>query len=92
MIQLTQPIKKADLQNVLQDNDYILKYEILQTINYDVVDSSHEINDYTNKILSDITEIHKNPNITQIKICVAASGALFLHWELNSVKLRIRIQ
>ncbi|WP_077836085.1 hypothetical protein [Clostridium felsineum] len=29
--------------------------------------------------------------ITQIKICVDASGALFLHWELNSVKLRIRI-
>lgn len=75
LIQLTQPIKKADLQGVLEENDYILKYEIPQTINYDVVDSSRQINDYTNKILSDIAEIQKNPNITQIKICVAASGA-----------------
>jgi len=75
LIQLTQPIEEADLQGVLEENDYILKYEIPQTINYDVVDSAHQINDYTNKILSDIAEIQKNPNITQIKICVAASGA-----------------
>lgn len=75
VIQLTQPIKEADLQGVLEDNDYILKYEIPQTINYDVVDSSRQINEYTNKILSDIAEIQKNPKITQIKICVAASGA-----------------
>jgi len=75
LIQLTQPIKEADIQDVLEDNDYILKYEIPQTINYDVVDSSRQINDYTNKILADISEVQKNPNITQIKICVAASGA-----------------
>jgi hypothetical protein len=75
LIQLTQPIKDADYQGVLGDNDHIIKYEIPQTINYDVIDSSCQINDYTNKILSDIAEIQKNPNITQIKICVAASGA-----------------
>ncbi|MDR3583989.1 MAG: SAVED domain-containing protein [Desulfosporosinus sp.] len=75
LIQLTQPIKEADLQGVLEDNDYIIKYEIPQTINYDVVDSSRQINDYTNRILSDIAEIQKNTNIIQIKICVAASGA-----------------
>lgn len=75
VIQLTQPIKEADLQSVRENNDYIIKYEIPQTINYDVVDSSRQINDYTNIILSDIAEIQKNPNITQIKICVAASGA-----------------
>jgi hypothetical protein len=75
LIQLTQPIKEADIQGVLEGNDYILKYEIPQTINYDVVDSSRQINDYTNIVSSDIAEIQKNPNITQIKICVAASGA-----------------
>lgn len=75
LIQLTQPIKDADIQGVLEENDYIIKYEIPQTINYDVVDSSLQINDYTNKIISDIAEIQKNSNITQIKICVAASGA-----------------
>lgn len=75
LIQLTQPIKEADFQGVLEDNDYIIKYEIPQTVNYDVVDSSRQINDYTNRILSDIAEIQKNPNITQIKICVAASSA-----------------
>jgi len=75
LIQLTQPIKETDLHGVLEDNDYIIKYEIPQTINYDVVDSSRQINDYTNKILSDIAEIQKNPNITEIKICIAASSA-----------------
>ena len=75
LIQLTQPIKEADFQDILEDNDYIIKYEIPQTVNYDVVDSSRQINDYTNRILSDIAEVQKNPNITQIKICVAASGA-----------------
>lgn len=75
LIQLTQPINETDLHGVLEDNDYIIKYEIPQTINYDVVDSSRQINDYTNKILSDIAEIQKNPNITEIKICIAASSA-----------------
>jgi hypothetical protein len=75
VIQLTQPIKEADLQGILEHNDYVINYEIPQTINYDVVDSTSQINDYTNRILSDISEIQKNPNITQIKICIAASGA-----------------
>lgn len=75
LIQLTQPIRDADLLDIHEDNDYIIKYEIPQTINYDVVDSSRQINEYTNRILSDIAEIQKNSNITQIKICGAASGA-----------------
>ena len=45
------------------------------TISYDVVDSAHQINTYTNIILAKIAEIQKNPNITQIKICVAASSS-----------------
>ena len=75
LIALTQPIKDADLQNVQEKNDYVIKYEIPQTINYDVVDSADQINKYTNKILADISEVQKNPNISEIKICVAASGA-----------------
>lgn len=75
LIQLTQPIKDSDLQGVREDNDYVIKYEIPQTISYDVVDSGNQANEYTNKVLSDICEIQKNPSITQIKICIAASGA-----------------
>lgn len=75
LIQLTQPIKEADIQDVLEDNDYILKYQIPQTIDYDIVDSDSQLDNYTNNILSHIAEIQKNPNIKQIKICVAASGA-----------------
>jgi len=67
--------RESRFQSVLEDNNYIVKYEIPETVNYDVVDSLRQINDYTNQILSDIAEIQKNPNITQIKICVAASGS-----------------
>lgn len=75
LIQLTQPIGDEDINSVLEENDYIIKYEIPSTINYDVVDSSHQINTYTDIILAKIAEIQKNPNITQIKLCVAASSS-----------------
>lgn len=75
LIQLTQPIGDEDIKNISEENDYVIKYEIPMTINYDVVDSSHQINRYTNTILAKIAEIQKNPNITQIKICVAASSS-----------------
>ena len=75
LIQLTQPIGDEDIKNILEENDYVIKFEIPMTINYDVVDSSHQINIYTNNILAKIAEIQKNPNITQIKICVAASSS-----------------
>ena len=75
LIQLTQPIRDIDLTNVREDNDYILKYAIPGTIDYDIVDTANQINEYTNKILAEIAEVQKQPNITQIKICVAASSA-----------------
>lgn len=75
LIQLTRPISNEDIQDVLEDNDYIIKYEIPKTINYDVVDSAQQINQYTEEILTYITGIQKNSNITEIKICVAASSS-----------------
>lgn len=57
-----------------ENNDYILKYS-LGVINYDVVDTAKQINEYANKIVSDIAKIQKQSNIYEIKICVAASSA-----------------
>jgi len=75
LIQLTQPIVEADLQDVIEDNDYIIKYEIPKTINFDIVDSAKQINQYAEVILAHITDIQKKSNITEIKICVAASSS-----------------
>jgi hypothetical protein len=75
LIQLTRPISSEDIQDVLEDNDYIIKYEIPKTINYDVVDSAQQINQYIEDIITYITKIQKNSNITEIKICVAASSS-----------------
>ena len=74
LIEFTQPIEDDDIQEVLESNDYILKYS-LGVINYDVVDTAKQINEYTNKIISDIGKIQKQSNINEIKICVAASSA-----------------
>ena len=62
------------MKDVLENNDYILKYS-LGVINYDVVDTAKQINEYANKIVSDIAKIQKQSNIYEIKICVAASSA-----------------
>ena len=75
LIQLTQPIGDTDLQDVLEENDYIIKYEIPHNVNYDIVNTAGQINEYTNLILADISDIQKNPNITEIKICIAASSS-----------------
>lgn len=74
LIEFTQPIEDEDIQGVLESNDYILKYS-LGVINYDVVDTAKQINEYTNKIISDIAKIQKQSNIDEMKICVAASSA-----------------
>lgn len=74
LIEFTQPIEDEDIQGVLESNDYTLKYS-LGVINYDVVDTAKQINEYTNKIISDIAKIQKQSNIDEIKICVAASSA-----------------
>ena len=75
LIQLTQPINEADIQNILEDNDYILKYEVPHNVNYDIVNTAGQISEYTNQILADIADIQKSPNIAEIKICVAASSS-----------------
>lgn len=74
LIEFTQPIGDEDIKDVLENNDYILKYS-LGVINYDVVDTAKQINEYANKIVSDIAKIQKQSNIYEIKICVAASSA-----------------
>lgn len=75
LIELTQPIKEADYKSIQEENDYIIKFHIADTINYDVVDSSSQIDEYTDEIMHWIAENQKNPNIVQIKICIAASSA-----------------
>lgn len=75
LIELTQPIREADYKDIWEENDYIIKFHIADTINYDVVDSSNQIDEYTDEILHWVAENQKNPNIVQIKICIAASSA-----------------
>jgi hypothetical protein len=74
IIQLTQPIKETDLVGVLGSNDYILRYEVPGQIDYDIIDSAKQTNEYAQQIVSDIAEIQKKSNILKIKICVAASS------------------
>ena len=74
IIQLTQPIKDTDLVGVLNANDYILRYEISGQIDYDIINSVKQINEYAQHIVSDIAELHKKSNISKIKICSAASS------------------
>lgn len=74
VIQLTQPIKDTDLTGVLEDNDYVLKYSIPNQINYDIISSAIQTNEYVDQIVSDIADVQKNENINEIKICVAASS------------------
>ncbi len=75
LISLTQPIKESDFVSITGDNDYIIKYTSSDKIDYDVIDSENQIDDYTDQILSDIAEIQKENNIRQIRIGVAASSA-----------------
>lgn len=75
LIELTQPIREADYKAIQEENDYIIKFHIADTINYDVVDSSSQIDEYTDEILHWVAENQKNSNIVQIKICIAASSA-----------------
>lgn len=74
IIQLTQPIKDTDLVGVLNANDYILRYEISGQIDYDIINSVKQINEYAQHIVSDIAELQKKSNISKIKICIAASS------------------
>lgn len=75
LISLTQSIKEPDYTSIVGDNDYIYKYSSSDKIDYDVIDSENQIDEYSDKILSDIAEIQKEQNIMQIRICIAASGA-----------------
>ena len=75
LISLTQPIEKSDFESIVGTNDYIYKYTSSDKIDYDVIDSENQIDEYADKILLDIAEIQKEQNIMQIRICVAASGA-----------------
>ena len=74
IIQLTQPIKNTDLAGVLGSNDYILKYEVPEQIDYDIIESAEQANKYAQQIVNDIAEIQKKSNISKIKICIAASS------------------
>lgn len=74
IIQLTQPIRDNDLVGVLGANDYVLRYEIPGQIDYDIIESAKQTNEYVQQIVSDIAEIQKKSNISKIKICIAASS------------------
>lgn len=75
LIQLTQPIKEPDYSAVIEENDYIVKFYVSDTIDYDIINSSSQIDEYADTILCWIAERQKETNITQIKICIAASSA-----------------
>lgn len=75
VVSLTQPIEKSDFSSIAGPNDYIYKYTSSDDIDYDVVDSETQIEQYADKILSDIATIQKKKNVKQIRICIAASGA-----------------
>ena len=74
VVQLTQPIKDTDLESVLGDNDYVLRYGVPGQIDYDIVNSARQTNEYVQQIVGDIAEIQKKSNISKIKICIAASS------------------
>jgi len=75
VVSLTQPIEKSDFSSIAGSNDYIYKYTSSDDIDYDVVDSETQIEQYADKILSDIAIIQKKKNVKQIRLCIAASGA-----------------
>lgn len=75
IIQLTQPIKNTDLAGILESNDYILRYEVPEQIDYDIIESAEQANNYAQQIVNDIAEVQKKSNICKIKICIAASSA-----------------
>ena len=75
LVELTKPISSEDISNVLEENDYIIKYFIPQTVDYDVIDSAQQINQYSDEIANRVTEIQKIAKITEIKICIAASSS-----------------
>ncbi|MBS4901635.1 MAG: SAVED domain-containing protein [Coprobacillus sp.] len=74
IIQLTQPIKDNDLDGVLGNNDYILRYEVPEQIDYDIIETAEQANKYAQQIVSEIAKIQKRSNISKIKICIAASS------------------
>lgn len=75
LIEFSKHISDADIRDVQESNDYVLKYRVPETIGYDIVDSSKQLNQYTDQIISDIATIEKAANISSIKICIAASSA-----------------
>ena len=75
LIQLTQPIKEPDYSAVIEENDFVIKFYVSDTIDYDIINSSSQIDEYADTILCWIADRQKDTNITQIKICIAASSA-----------------
>lgn len=74
LVQLTQKINDYDLQGIIEENDYVLKYGISDNIDYDIINSANQTNIYVQQILNGIADIQKHPNISTIKICIAASS------------------
>ena len=75
LIQFSKPISSEDISNILEPNDYIIKYEVPETIDYDIVDSSRQLSQYADQIVNDIARIEKGHNMQAVKICVAASSS-----------------
>lgn len=73
-IQTTFEILDDDIVHICEDNDYVLRYS---TVNkeFDVINSTKQINDYVKSIKNDLHEICKLNNVKKIKICIASSVA-----------------
>lgn len=75
LIELTQYISESDYQNLKGTNDYVIKFASSNNIDYDIVDSVTQIEEYTEVILKEIMKLQKEKTIKEIHICIAASSA-----------------
>lgn len=69
LISLSKTVFDYQLKGIKNENDYVLKYKT-KNINYDIITSTKQINDYITIIMKDIEEIQSK--IDKIKICIGA--------------------
>lgn len=83
LIELTQYISESDYQSLKGTNDqslkgtndYVIKFASSYNLDYDIVDSVTQIEEYTEVILKEIMKLQKEKTIKEIHICIAASSA-----------------
>lgn len=77
IISMSKRIEDQHFKDVIEDNDYIISFST-NNINYDVITSLDQIEDYIDTIFKYITPIEAMENITEIKICMA-TPSIFIY-------------